>query len=146
MDVEIKIDKNIETTKIVIYTKEMTDDISDLACKLSSNPSTIIMGFKDEKVFLLNRDDIFRFYTENNKIFASCLNENFKVKYRLYELEENLNGTSFIRISNSEIANFNKVSSLDMGISGTISLKFKNGDITFVSRRYVDTIKKYLNL
>ena len=57
-----------------------------------------------------------------------------------------LSGSSFVRISNSEIVNFGHVTSLDTSISGTISLRMTNGDKAYVSRRYVSKIKKYLGL
>ena len=64
----------------------------------------------------------------------------------MYELEETLKNTSFIRISNSEIINFNEVENLDLGIIGTIIVNFKSGNKAYVSRRNVAKIKKYLNI
>lgn len=79
-------------------------------------------------------------------MFARSGNREYRLKNRLFELEEQLTGTTFVRISNSEIANFSKVASMDMGLSGTITLRFKNGETTYVSRRYVEKIKQYLGL
>jgi DNA-binding LytR/AlgR family response regulator len=67
-----------------------------------------------------------------------------EVHHRLYELEEMLEGTSFIRISNSEIVNFDTVTSLDMGLTGTIELSTVDGRKYYVSRRYMREIKDYL--
>ena len=64
----------------------------------------------------------------------------------MFELEELLSDTSFVRISNSEIVNFNKVDCLDVQGRITIVLKFKSGEITYVSRRYIRKIKEYLNI
>ena len=69
-----------------------------------------------------------------------------KLSGETYELEEMFEGTPFIRISNSEIVNFKYVESLDMSMSGTISIKLKTGGNSFVSRRYVNKIKEYLGL
>lgn len=68
------------------------------------------------------------------------------LKFRLYELEKRFAGTQLIRISNSEIVNLQKVESLDFSISGTITLKFDNGEKAFVSRRYIEKIKKYIGM
>ena len=56
------------------------------------------------------------------------------IKYRLYEIEERFQESKLIRISNSEIVNFEKVKSLDMSMSGIVSLKLDIGEKTFVSR------------
>ena len=65
---------------------------------------------------------------------------------RLYQVEEKLTGRRFVRISNSEIINLNKTANFDLSFAGTIQVKLKNGDVTFVSRRYVSEIKKILGI
>ena len=60
---------------------------------------------------------------------------------RLYELEERLDNR-FVRISNSEIVNLKKVKSLDLSFVGTICMELSNGEVSYVSRRYVSKMKK----
>ena len=64
---------------------------------------------------------------------------------RLYELEERLDNR-FVRISNSEIVNLKKVKSLDLSFVGTICMELSNGEVSYVSRRYVSKMKKILGL
>ena len=146
MDVEIKIDAAYKTPKLIIYTNEVTKEISDLVSKLSDDTLKLILGFNNGEIFIINPDDVISIYTENQKILVRCTTGIYRLKNRLYELEENPPTPAFVRISNSEIVNFGKVSSLDMSITGTITLKFINGEKTFVSRRYVEKIKKYLGV
>lgn len=47
-------------------------------------------------------------------------------------------------ISNSEIINFNKVENLDLNITGTIKITFKDKYVTYASRRNIKKIKEYL--
>ncbi|MEE3451384.1 MAG: LytTR family DNA-binding domain-containing protein, partial [Acutalibacteraceae bacterium] len=68
------------------------------------------------------------------------------LRQRLYELEEQLNKYSFVRISNSEIINLKKVRNFDLSLSGTICVTLSDGTATYVSRRYVSKIKKVLGL
>ena len=70
----------------------------------------------------------------------------FRLRMRLYQAEEKLTGMRFVRISNSEIINLNKTENFDLSFVGTIQVKLKNGDTTFVSRRYVSEIKKILGI
>jgi DNA-binding LytR/AlgR family response regulator len=146
LQVEIKLDVNCEIPKVVIYTREITNEITELANRLSSPTTRIITGVRDEKIYLLKPEEIYRFYSENQKIYADGEKGTFLIKHRLYELEEMLENSSFIRVSNSAIVNFDRISNLDMSLSGTMSLKFKNGANEFVSRRFVGKIKKYLGL
>lgn len=146
MEVEIKIDDAYTVPKIVIHTNRITAQITDLVKKLSIDTPEMLVAYQNNEVFLINPADILNIYTEGQKIFARLANGTYRLKNRLYELEELFEGTAFLRISNSEIVNFNNVESLNMSISGTISLKLKTGGNSFVSRRYVDKIKKYLGL
>ena len=55
-------------------------------------------------------------------------------------------GTNFLRISNSVIANIDKIKNFEITLNGTLCIKFTNGDVEYSSRRYVGKIKKYLGL
>ncbi|WP_195267359.1 LytTR family DNA-binding domain-containing protein [Eubacterium sp. 1001713B170207_170306_E7] len=146
MDVEIKIDPALQKPCVIICTNALTAEISALAERLSASHPSMITAVSGGRIYLLDRKEIFRFYTEDQKTFVRCREQTYRVKHRLYELEDLLSGSSFVRISNSEIVNFSHVTSLDTSISGTISLRMTNGDKAFVSRRYVSRIKKYLGL
>lgn len=146
MEVEIKIEPEFTNPKIVIYTDEVTKEISDIVRLISSKDYSIIAGYKGDEILLIKYDDIVRIYTQGQKVLSRLENDTVQLKYRLYELENRLSGYSFARISNSEIVNFSKVKSLDLSITGTITLKLKNGEKSFVSRRFVEKIKSFLEL
>ena len=86
-----------------------------------------------------------RIYSENKKVYVRTKEERFEVRDRLYVLEDMLREKGFVRISNSEIVNISQIEKLDMSYAGTIKMYMKNGDETFVSRRYVSRIKEVLN-
>ena len=146
MDIELIVDENIEKEKVIIYAKQNSERITDLINKISIEDINKIIGYIDTEVFILQIDEIWSFYVEENKVFAKVNNKIYKIKYRIYELEEMLENSSFIRISNSEIVNIKFIQSLDMGKVGTIIFKFKDGSTTYASRRSINKIKKYLNL
>lgn len=146
MDIELIVDENIEKEKVIIYAKQNSERITDLINKISIEDTSKIIGYIDTEAFILQIDDIWSFYVEENKVFAKVNNKTYKVKYRIYELEQMLENKSFIRISNSEIINIKFIQSLNMGNAGTIIFKFKDGSTTYASRRSINKIKKYLNL
>lgn len=146
MKVEIQVDETLAEPKVVIYTGRVTPEITDLANRLSGDTTHLLTAFQGERVFLLNPDDVLTICTEGQRVFAHSDKGTYRLKSRLYELEDQLAGSSFVRISNSEIVNFNKVESLDLSISGTITLRLKNGAKSYVSRRYMEKIKTYLGL
>ena len=146
MDIEIKIDPNYKKPKITIHTNEMTPELVDLMKKLSNDTTKLITGYKEEAIFFIEPEEIYCFFTQAQNVFASTKDGIYRVKSRLYEIEEQDLHVAFVRISQSEIINFKYVESLDMELNGTIRLKMKNGEIHFVSRRFVSKIRAYLKL
>ena len=146
MQVEIKIDDNCIDPKVIIITDKVTDEINDILNMLSSKTPEVITGFYNDLAEILSPDDIIRIYAEDGKIFASVNSKEYILRQRLYELEEQLNKYSFVRISNSEIINLKKVHNFDLSLSGTICVTLSDGTATYVSRRYVSKIKKVLGL
>lgn len=146
MKFEIVIKPELKEPHVVIYTDEVTKEIQQIVDKLSNFQTKIITGTKDQKIFLLSYEEIYCFYSENQRIYAKADTGVFLIKQKLYELEEMLSGTTFVRVSNSCIVNIDKIKNLEISYSGTIELNFKNGDREFVSRRFVPKIKKYLGI
>ena len=146
MDFEIKIDEAYKLPKTFVYTDKITEEVLRIKSFVLKNSESILIGFLDEKIKILNPAKIYRIYTENSKVFAESIDEKYLVKKRIYQLEEILKSKKFVRISNSELINLNLVDSFDLSYSGTISVKMKNNSKTFVSRRYVKKIKETLGI
>ena len=146
MRVDLKLDGEYTEPLAVICTAEITDEVTEAVKRLKETGSDIITGFTDERAEILSPDDIYRVYSENQKVLAVTEKGTFRLRMRLYQAEEKLSGRKFVRISNSEIINLNKTANFDLSFAGTIQVKLKNGDTTFVSRRYVSEIKKILGI
>ncbi len=146
MNIELHIDKNIDKEKIVIYAKNHSREITDIINELSQKNINQIIGYIGTEAFILDIENIWAFYTEENKVYAKIGEKKYRVKYKIYELEEKTNNKSFIKISNSEIINIHYIESLDLGMVGTIIFKFKDGSTTYASRRSIKKIKEFFNL
>ena len=146
MDFEIKIDEAYKLPKTFVYTDKITEEVLRIKSFVLENSESLLIGFLDEKIKILNPAKIYRIYTENSKVFAESIDEKYLVKKRIYQLEDILKPKKFVRISNSELINLNLVDSFDLSYSGTISVKMKNNSKTFVSRRYVKKIKETLGI
>ena len=146
MKVEIKLEPEILETCVEIHTKEISQEITDLMKKLQNNIENRIVAWLNEKVYILEAKEIESIYSNQGKVYIRKDSIEYITKNKLYELEEKINEKSFIRISNSEIINFDKVENLDLSINGTIQIKFKSGYITYASRRNIKKIKEYLKI
>lgn len=146
MQIEIKIDSSFTEPKIIVMTSSMTEDVQNIIKKLSEASPKIISGSKNEKLEILDQTDLIHIYANSGKVLAVTDKGEYIIRLRLYELEERLKDSQFVRISNSEIINLNKVKSFDLSFTGTICVKLSNDAVTYVSRRYVSKVKKILGI
>ena len=146
MDIEVKIDEKYDKPKIVIYANKVDSEISNIIDGISSINQKFLKAYRDEKMYILHQNEIETIYSENGKIFIRCNNSIYNIKSRLYELELLLDKKIFLRISNSEIVNFNKVENIDFKIVGTLTINFKSGNKAYASRRYIPKIKEFLGI
>ena len=146
MDIEVKIDEKYDNPKIVIYTNKVDSEISNIIDGISSINQNFLKAYRDEKMYILHQNEIETIYSENGKIFIRCNNSIYNIKSRLYELELLLDKKMFLRISNSEIVNFNKVENIDFKIVGTLTINFKSGNKAYASRRFIPKIKEFLEI
>lgn len=146
MQIEIKIDPDCREPKLIIVTDKVSEEVSDILNKLSEDAPKVITGFREDTAEIIEPQDISRFYANSGKVFATTTKGEFQLRIRLYEIEENLNLPGFVRISNSEIINLKKVKNFDLSFTGTICVALLDGTVTYVSRRYVNRIKKILGI
>lgn len=146
MQVEVKIDSSCTEPKVVIFTAAVTEEVSALLNKLSRRPPRIISGSREGKIEVIRPGDLIRVYAGGGKVFAVTHKGEYTLRRRLYEIEERLRGRGFVRISNSEIINLEKVNNFDLSFTGTICVKLADGATTYVSKRYVSKLKKILGI
>ena len=146
MQVEIRIDSTVREPKVIVLTDRMTDEVNEIVRKISETEPAMLAGFREDTVTVLDPEEIYRIYAANGKVFAVTAKEEYSLRMRLYEAEERFRGSSFVRISNSEMINLKTVRSFDLSLAGTICVSLKNGETAYVSRRYVSRIKEALGM
>ena len=144
MRVEIRIREECDQPRVIIETREMTEEVNAIVRFLEAPRR--IAGFRDGVVEALEPDEIIRVYAMEGKVLAVTERGEYALRQRLYEVEERLDASRFVRISNSEIINLRKARSFDLSLTGTVCVRMVNGDVTYASRRYVGKIKKMLGI
>ncbi|MBQ7801702.1 MAG: LytTR family transcriptional regulator [Oscillospiraceae bacterium] len=146
MQIEVKIEPREKETKVIIVTPRMDESVSELMKRISGECPQVIAGFSEDTVCLLDQEEIYRVYAGEGRVYCETRSGTWRSRLRLYELEERLEKSRFVRISNSEIINLKRVKGFDLSLSGTIRVSLTNGAVTYVSRRYMGKIKKVLGL
>ena len=142
------IDNKINNDEIEITIKasnnslELTNIINSI--QEVSNSSSMILGKKQNKIYILQIDDIILFYSSNNNIYCKTLSDEYIVNKKIYEIEQNY-CNKFIRISKSHIINVSCIESFDLSYIGNIIVKLKNGETQNVAKRRIPQVMKFIN-
>lgn len=84
--------------------------------------------------------------TVDGRTFLYTQDTVLESRLRLYELEELLESTEFVRISKSALANFDAVQGLRPHGNGRLQLLLTNGERLVASRQYAPAIKAKIGL
>ena len=145
MKILTETDNKYKEIELHVCSNALTDEVRAVVGELHeiydyNIPGTDEIGNKR----MIRRTEILSAYSEGQRVIVLTGDGRYAVQKKLYELENELGDTNFIRISKSEIINIRKIKSLDMSITGTIKLVLKTGYETYVSRRNVAKIKEKL--
>lgn len=144
MKLELNIDEKVEETLVVVNANKVDKEIRDLINYIEYS-SDYLIGIVEDKASIININEIIRVYIEDRKTFVVTVKDTYVVKKKLYEVE-NMVTRNFIKISQSEIANIRFIKNLDFSNTGTIVIKYKNSDISYVSRRMIKEFKLKLGI
>ena len=146
MKIKLIINKKYEEPQILICNEKDDLEIRNLYHMVNATVNTSLTAYDGDKICMILCSDIIHIYTQEQKVYVATINGIYQLRQRLYELEEQLDQSKFLRISNSEIVNLKKVKRMDTSITGTIRM-YLDGDIeTYVSRRNVKKIKNALGI
>ena len=146
MKVSLIIDSDYEETKVTIHCEKMDDSIQEILDFLKSTDTEFLVGKDGDMQHILKPVDIHYFHTEGDSVIAITENGSFKIKEKLYELEQFLPSNKFIRLSKSVIANLHELSQFEASFNGTLCVHFKSGAKEYVTRTYVNSIKDALKM
>lgn len=144
MKLELNIDEKVKETLVVVSANKIDKEVQNLINYIEYS-SEYLIGIVEDKVSIIDIDEIIRVYIEDRKTFVVTLKDTYVVKKKLYEVE-NMVTRNFIKISQSEMANIKFIKNLDFSNTGTIVIKYKNSDISYVSRRMIKEFKLKLGI
>ena len=146
LKVEFELDPSCAEPRAVIHAARMTEEVAALIRRLTETPPAFLMGFRDEQAVPLDPAQIIRIYAQAGKVLAETTHGTYTLRHRLCDLETRLDGTVFVRISNSEIISLRHCRGFDLKLTGTICVALTGGIVTYVSRQYMKQIRQALGL
>ena len=145
MKIRIEISDELSESEVIIRCNSVDEDVQKLQSYIKTLSSPQIVFYKDQQEFFLPLEDILFFETEGERVFAHTKNDAFRVKYKLYELEELLPRV-FARASKGTIVNTARIFAINRQLTSASQVKFANTHKQiYISRHYFKTLKDKMN-
>lgn len=104
-----------------------------------------ITFYKDNQEFYFPLEDVLFFETDGEHLYAHTSDDAYRIKYRLYELEDLL-PKIFVRASKSAIVNTRIIYSVTRNLTASSLIKFAGSHKqVYVSRYYYNELRQQLN-
>lgn len=147
VEIEVILDEHYTDPRVTIRTSKTSPQVENIIYAIenaSSSEFPQIAVTDDDRLMFISQRDIIRAHTQGRTVVIQTEDGVYPVKKTLSGLEEVLNPTRFLRISQSEIINILKVRCFDFSMMGTIGVEFDCGIKTWASRSRVKQIKDLL--
>jgi DNA-binding LytR/AlgR family response regulator len=133
----------IEEIEVLIKCKTKNEQTQEIERTLTYL-NKVITGKIDGRLFTLTPNKIYYFDSIDNKVFAYTKADVYEVSLKLYQLEDILSDTPFIRINKNTVLNTRKIKSFSASLNGRMEATLFNQEIVIISRKYVPILKRKL--
>lgn len=145
MKIEIYVDEEATDLKISVTCSRLTSDVEKLIATLRMMNHQLTAK-RDGEIYLLDLTQIIYIESVDRKCFIYTSDEIYESEFRLYELEQQLEGYGFFRVSKSFLIHLRNIQSLRADINRKIRITMSNGEQIIASRQYADGLKKRLGV
>lgn len=147
MEVKAVIHEKYEDMELHVCNHALNDEVSQMVNTLSElvNKTYIVKNERGDSQLIAEKD-LLLIYAESQRVFLKTAAGTFQSAQKLYELEEQLDSSRFLRISRAEIINIKKIKRLDFGSAGTIKVILSDGSECYTSRRSITKLKAALGI
>ena len=145
MKIEIYVDEEATDLKISVTCNRLTSDVEKLIATLRMMNHQLTAK-RDGEIYLLDLTQIIYIESVDRKCFIYTSDEIYETEFRLYELEQQLEGYGFFRVSKSFLIHLRNIQSLRADINRKIRITMSNGEQIIASRQYADGLKKRLGV
>lgn len=145
MKLRIEVINDLPEDEVLIRCGRIDGTINQIHAYVSSLTAQKLTCYKDTQEYYLSPEEILFFETEGELIHAHTAEDAFRVKYRLYELEQML-PYFFVRASKGVIVNTEKIYSINRNLTSSSRVEFRGTHKQiYVSRHYYGALKEKMS-
>lgn len=145
MHVTITEDPTLDDVDIAIVAPHIDERVQRIVASLSAF-DRVLTGERDGATYRLDVNDVCYAESVDGRTFLYTKGAVYQTPLRLYELEDKLAGTEFVRASKQMLVNFDRVRAIRPAPGARLQLLLDNGETVIVSRQYAPHIKRKLGL
>lgn len=132
-----------EPEVLEIRCHKIGDEVQEIISFIKSRQG-VLNGRKDGNETEIPVLDVCYIESVDNRTYIYTVNDCYEIGMRIYELEEMLSKSTFVRIQKGMILNLMKINSIKPGLSGRYVALLKNNEEVIISRKYVPDFKRML--
>lgn len=140
MKISINVNPELKETEINISCSQLTVEMEKLLSMIRMLNQQLTVT-KEDETHVIDVEKIVYIEAVDRKTFVYTNNEVYESKLKLYEIEERLCESGFLRISKSCLVHLRYIKSLKNDLNRKIRLTLESGEQIMVSRQYADEIK-----
>ena len=145
MKLRIEIIDTLPESEVIIRCSRIDDSIQKLQSLIQSMSSPRMKFYKGAHEYYLPLEEILFFETEGEEIHAHTAKDSYRVKHKLYELEEML-PRGFVRAAKGTIVNTSRIYSINRNLTSSSQIEFTGSHKhIYVSRHYYKTLREKMD-
>lgn len=140
--IERSIDNPAEESVVLKYVT-WTRDFAEIK-EYAQNKGSTILGYKEENEWTSIRiEDILYYEVVDGIVFAYTASDFYRIKGKLYQVEESLKRSDICRASKTMLVNMNHIESVRTALNGRLYAKMENGEEILITRKYAKLVAEY---
>ena len=145
MKITVIHDNSVDETEVTIKCSYINENLQKVINILESE-NFRLKGRINDKLYFLQIASVFYIETVDERTFIYCKDKVYESDQKLYQLEEAMPKSDFVRISKNCILNIRKLSSVRPLLNGKMEVTLTNGEVQIVNRHYLKDFKEKFDI
>lgn len=137
-------DESLQETEVTLRCRAIDEETASIIASLRMH-DTKIMGSADHEYKSVPAREVLFAESVDGRTFVYTTNSTLEVALRLYELEDRLASSGFVRAAKNCLVNLNRISAFRPYVGGRLLASLDNGEDLVISRKYAPKIKASLH-
>lgn len=143
MKVIERIINNIADERVILEYVTLTKDFAEIKEYVKNKGNTIMGYARNNEWVPIRIEDIFYYEIVDGTVFAYTASEIYKIKGKLYQVEEEIKQSCICRASKTMLVNLDHIKSVRTALNGRLYARLENEEEILITRKYAKMVAEY---